>query len=478
MLKKNRKPMDGIIENCSVTIKRSGNDTQISPCEVQIDGTGLNLASGTVVLVHRNKEDDDEEEGRRDAAPLSSMLLSMHEQSCRTSTTPCLVLNPLRARIAHFAACTTATLEILPTPLPDSYTLDRVFLECTDRETWEGRSEIPSLCGHVVCQGTTAHKALALHTLACDPYLQGVIGEKTKVVILPPHKRRITKNGYGSDAPSAQINVTREFIVKTSGEFIKPCDPHNVAVISDEAMRGLGIKQNSWVSLYCGGRSHIAQLSSIPLSSYDDDDGNANTVHVHPCLLFNMGIEEGSKVRVDELGTNLPVAQEVHLARVLSPESSGTENYAYELWKYFKTPRSVSVGDVIAVRSHAFASSLTQGLFESSDVSDDYCSPQDAPHQSKARSVLVYFSVTKVTASETSAPAASYLVDGDSTKLIQTGVVNSFIPLNSKEIINEPIITCNNIIALLTLIHILSIIMIHNNFIYLFVYYQRPKTIK
>lgn len=478
MLKKNRKPMDGIIENCSVTIKRSGNDTQISPCEVQIDGTGLNLASGTVVLVHRNKEDDDEEEGRRDAAPLSSMLLSMHEQSCRTSTTPCLVLNPLRARIAHFAACTTATLEILPTPLPDSYTLDRVILECTDRETWEGRSEIPSLCGHVVCQGTTAHKALALHTLACDPYLQGVIGEKTKVVILPPHKRRITKNGYGSDAPSAQINVTREFIVKTSGEFIKPCDPHNVAVISDEAMRGLGIKQNSWVSLYCGGRSHIAQLSSIPLSSYDDDDGNANTVHVHPCLLFNMGIEEGSKVRVDELGTNLPVAQEVHLARVLSPESSGTENYAYELWKYFKTPRSVSVGDVIAVRSHAFASSLTQGLFESSDVSDDYCSPQDAPHQSKARSVLVYFSVTKVTASETSAPAASYLVDGDSTKLIQTGVVNSFVPLNSKEILNGPIITCNNIIALLTLIHILSIIMIHNNFIYLFVYYQRPKTIK
>lgn len=439
---------DTTIENCSVCIKKA--EESMPMCAVQVDGTGLDLAPGTIVLVYKDSEEEEEEEGVMGySVHPDAMLLSVYEQPCRVSTTPRLTLTPERARIANFAPCTTATLKILPTPVPDAYVLDRVLLECVDTDAWDGRANIGSaLCGQVACQGTIirASSSSSFHTLMCDPYLQGVIGEKTKLVVLPPRKPKTERGGDDtSDVPELA-----EFVVQTSRQFIRSGDCHNTAVVSDAALQRLGIKQGSWVSLTCDGRSRVAQLSSHPMKGED-----AGTLYAHPCLLFNMGAEGGSKVRIEELGRDLPVAQEVHLARVLSAESSGTENYAYELWKYFKTPRAVTVGDLITVRSRAFASSLTQGLFESSDVRDDYCSPKGPLHKSKARSVLIYFSVTKIVCGDGTAPSpaeqssskgpetvTSCIVDRESTKLVQTGVVNSFIPEDAKEVLGESIITC------------------------------------
>ena len=474
-------------KRCVVCAKKSSDNspstttkpsTALPVCGVQVDGTGLDLSPGTVVFIQRS---NDETEADNDplflgrGMPTSSMLLRVHEQPCHTSASPCLTLNAERACGGGFSLCADATavlpvlfdLRVLPIPVPDDYVLNRVLLECANSESWSERSRIGSLCNEVVCQGTTmllahpGHPDIVLYTLACEPYLQGVVGAHTSVVVLPPRhrKRNINNNEKKKKATTAAV-VSKEsdaFVVEVLPENMPfmGLDDRSIVAVSVDAMHSLGVKQGSWVSL-SGKRPHIAQVYSLPQSA----DSEPDVAYVHPFLLFNSGLSAGQRVRISSAALSSsssstsqpdpPVAREVHLARVLSPASSGTENYGYELWQYFRVRRAVTVGDVIAVKARSFASPLTQGLFESADVCDDYSSPSSPPCQSKASPhVLVYFAVTKVVAHDSDGNNAvdthlPCLVDRDSTKLVQTGTVNHFMPPNSNAfILNKFTPTCN-----------------------------------
>jgi len=110
-----------------------------------------------------------------------------------------------------------------------------------------------------------------------------------------------------------------------------------------------------------------------------------------------------------------PVARAVTLARVKSPESSGTDAYVQQLKAFFVTPRVVHEGDIVQVPNDVPPTG-------SSDAAKDGENPMDFAFTSKPRTFL-YFQVTLVDAEGPDA-----LVNVDSTRLVSAGAVNSRIP--------------------------------------------------
>ncbi|XP_064599683.1 peroxisomal ATPase PEX6-like [Liolophura sinensis] len=105
----------------------------------------------------------------------------------------------------------------------------------------------------------------------------------------------------------------------------------------------------------------------------------------------------------------LPFAKEVQISLVNSGDYNPLSSFTEALKKYFQVPRTVSVGDVLAVRSE-----------------DDPRFCQNLAEGAETRHPMIYFKVIRVEPEP--CDGQTYIADDRRTTLIQVGSIHSYIP--------------------------------------------------
>ncbi|XP_071080015.1 peroxisomal ATPase PEX6-like [Haliotis cracherodii] len=120
-------------------------------------------------------------------------------------------------------------------------------------------------------------------------------------------------------------------------------------------------------------------------------------------------VDEGSHSLSSSLDTSLPVASEIHISIINSPNYSPRMNYTEALKKYFQVARIASHGDVFAIKS-----------------ADDPQFWQTSSLDTGMRFPVMFFKVTRVEPCRPDLVAC--MVDSFNTRLLQVGSVHSYVP--------------------------------------------------
>ena len=216
-------------------------------------------------------------------------------------------------------------------------------------------------------------------------------------------------------------------------------------------LRALQVVSSSWVYISSGDDvKRAVRIFAIDPQALALQGLSEGQVHISPCLRFNLGIESGDKVQITTLGVRQrvssvykdspKVASRVTIARVRCPTSSGHVGYGKALRNFFRVPRVLARGDIVAVpmRKRLCLDSPAEGEGEDSYIGN--CEPQedDDVLQEEAfvprPSALVYFQVTDLQSEDAvyidEEEDTGMLIDGvgGQTMMTQAGAVNTHVP--------------------------------------------------
>jgi len=210
-------------------------------------------------------------------------------------------------------------------------------------------------------------------------------------------------------------------------------------------LRRLRFFSGSWVVLGSAAskRERLARVYGLPPVHSKPEKWVDERVYMSPILAHNLGITQGSLVAIREHRAGWTEARAMHIALVRSPSSSLRADYSVPLRRYFRSPRLLSLGDLIPVVLPSPRYPFVRDFFQDGqgteegdqddDEEDEEDEEQDETGQQENRDCqggdLVYFKVTR--ALPESSSTLFFCVSREETMLVQEGVVNAALPPNA-----------------------------------------------
>ena len=216
-------------------------------------------------------------------------------------------------------------------------------------------------------------------------------------------------------------------------------------------LRTLQVVSSSWV--YISSNDDVkraVRIFAIDPQALALQGLSEGQIHISPCLHFNLGIQPGDKVQVTTLGLHQRVASvskdapkvaaRVTIARVRCPSSSGHVGYGKALRNFFRVPRVLARGDIVAVpmRKRLCLDSPAEGEGEDSYIgAGEPVEDEDILDEESfvpRPSALVYFQVTDLQSEDSGyvdeEEDTGMLIDGvgGQTMMTQAGAVNTHVP--------------------------------------------------
>eukprot|EP00727_Mastigamoeba_balamuthi_P006959 m51a1_g2884 putative aaa atpase domain-containing protein (917) ;mRNA; r:410220-413435 len=361
---------------------------------------------------------------RRPPPPLLCLLTPCAEHDDR-----CVYLRECLARRLGVRDGDVVALDVIAREHTGALSLARVALSASSSSSPSPPRPVTSLEGlaeRPACAGSLVGAEGRLRVVACEPRARGVVTRRSFVAVAPATRQQQQQCGPAGSRGALRAGVHRAPVFAGSSAVDEAVE----VAASAQTLAAHSLADGQWVALEGrGGARHAAQVVELPAGSAAGDD----ELLLSPMLRFAVHAERGAEVRVAPMPAAPPVAAEVRLSLVASPDGRRVA-HERDLRRHFWKARALRVGDVVAVAVCSAGSDLTQGVADSACPEDDPDDPDEGPQPdavaddcgSGAASVAHYV-VTHVLPEG----AADVLVDRRETKLVQQGAVNCFVPPGS-----------------------------------------------
>lgn len=155
-----------------------------------------------------------------------------------------------------------------------------------------------------------AGRSLLFKAVLCEPFWQGVITERTEVVVAGPRKARV----HGEQTLETAGDSGLSLRLLDHPLPLQGVDDTCAVSVPRQVLAGLKISSGSWVSIHHGSREHPAKVFAAEDLLPEE---SPFVVSVPPPLAFSIGAFAGDAVSITPHPDPPAVATEVFLARVM-----------------------------------------------------------------------------------------------------------------------------------------------------------------